>query len=181
MSRNGSRVLRINTINKLAGGFEKHCSKLGGLVIETGEKISSKEILRAFEAVAEADAAVATARGSLTAALLDEQKTLEENQAIVSAVRTYARVMFAAKPDILSDFGIAPTRRHVRDTEERAQTLAKVRATRKARGTLGKKERAKIHGEPVDPATPPTPIAPAATPPTPIVPVTNGTATHGGA
>jgi hypothetical protein len=175
--KKGNRINRINTINKLAAGFKEHGAALGDLVIDTGDKVTSTQVVGAFDAIVQADTTVATARGDLQAALLAEKKTLEDAKAIVKAVRRYVRLVFGAKPDVLAAFGLAPARTRKLTTDEKSTAVAKQRATRKARGTRSKKELAKIHGDPVAPATPPTATHPVNDGPS----GPNGAPPHGGA
>src|SRR5260370_42324395 len=67
--------------------------------------------------------------------------------------------------ETLADYGLKPLKaRATRTSEQKAKAAAKVRATRKARGTTSKKQKASVHGmvtttEPS--AAPPTPPKPA--------------------
>src|SRR5579864_6358344 len=130
-----NRINRITAITKLAAGFKEHGAALGDLVIETGDKVTSTQVLAAFDAIVQADATVTTTRGDLHAALLAEQKTVGDTKAIVTAVKRYVRLVFGAKPDVLAAFGLTPTRTRKLTTEEKSQAVAKQQATRAARGT----------------------------------------------
>src|SRR5579864_3619704 len=95
-----NRITRIGTIQKLASGFKLHGSKMGDLVVDTGDKVAGADVTHAFDAVVQADATVATARGGLDAALLAEEQTLATTKAIIDAVKHFALIMFAKKPDV---------------------------------------------------------------------------------
>ena len=120
------------------------------------------------------------------AAWLDAAKTYKalnpKATAVVRGLRNFVIGMFGETSPKLADFGFTPSSRATQTAEEKAQAAAKRKATRAARGTKGKKQKADIHGT-VTPAQPPaatatgapanasTSSAPAATPATPAVTV----------
>ena len=87
---------------------------------------------------------------------------------VVQGYKDILKVMFAGASQTLADFGLAPRKVPAPLTvEQLAARTAKLRATRKARGTLGPKAKKAIKGT-VTPATnqpvagPPNPPKPAA-------------------
>jgi hypothetical protein len=87
----------------------------------------------------------------------------------LAAFVAFVRATFGNQPDVLADFGLAPHKEPAPKTvETKATAVEKTLATRAARGTKGKKQKAAIHGtlpvtEPAVAATPaPTGTAPAA-------------------
>jgi hypothetical protein len=89
---------------------------------------------------------------------------------VVRALRQYAINAFGQNSPTLADFGFAPPKTATLTPEDKAKRVAKALATRKARGTLGKKQKAAIKGTvpTTAPATPPSP-APAPTTAAPSV------------
>lgn len=96
------------------------------------------------------------------------------------ALVAYVVAHFGASNPLLADFGITPKKdRRSLNTDEKSLMVKRIRATREARGTMGKREREKIHGT-IDGA----PVVVAQTPAPPVVvqapPIayasTNGTA-----
>jgi len=90
------------------------------------------------------------------------------------------KVTFGNQPDALADFGLAPPKARAPMTaEQKAVAAAKRKATRVARGTLGKKQKKAVKGAvtatlvvtpqagPQPTVTAPAPAAGAATPRTP--------------
>jgi len=100
---------------------------------------------------------------------------------VVRGLRQYVINVYGPESPLLADFGFTPSKRTPLTPEQKVARAAKAAATRKARGTLGKKQKAKIKGtvSPTAPATPPA-LAPTATPaappavvvtaPSPVVP-----------
>jgi hypothetical protein len=120
-----------------------------------------------------------TAVNAAHAAVKDALAALEGVNATVvplmRAYRSYIRATFASATQELADFGMTPPKGHApRTAEQKAATAAKIRATRKARGTTSKKQKLAVHGDvtgvqitPVTDsgnASPPTPTQPAAQP-----------------
>jgi hypothetical protein len=69
---------------------------------------------------------------------------------VVRALRNYVIGAFGANSPVLADFGFTPPRKAVLTPEQNVAKALKAAATRKARGTMGTKEKLKIKGT-VDP------------------------------
>ncbi len=81
---------------------------------------------------------------------------------VVRALRQYVINVYGEDSPVLADFGFTPTKKPALTPEALVARAQKAAATRKARGTLGKKEKAKIKGTvvtaaPAIAATPPKP------------------------
>ena len=82
---------------------------------------------------------------------------------IIQAYRRFLIATYGNATEVLADYGLKPPKaRAPRTSAQKAVTASKVEATRKARGTTSKKQKATIHG--VVPATTVTPAAPPAPP-----------------
>ncbi len=89
--------------------------------------------------------------------------------AVIDEYVAFVRASFGAQPEALVDFGLAPRKARLPlTTEQKAVALAKRKATRAARGTLGKKQKKAVKGNVtgvvVSPVTSPKAETPAATP-----------------
>jgi hypothetical protein len=83
--------------------------------------------------------------------------------------RRYVISAFTAAPQTLVDFGLQPPKaRTPKTTEQKAAAVAKMRATRAARGTASKKQKLAVKGDvtgvTITPVTHPAVTSPAATP-----------------
>jgi hypothetical protein len=109
--------------------------------------------------------AVTTAKANWQSAAKTYEATDTQVTVVVRELRNLVIAAFGPTSPKLGDFGFAAPKKTPLTTEQQAVAIAKREATRKARGTLGKKQKAKITG-----ATPPVTPAPA-TAPVAIAPV----------
>jgi hypothetical protein len=90
---------------------------------------------------------------------------------VVRGLRRFVIDAFGENSPVLADFGFSPPKKAVLTPEQNVAKALKAAATRKARGTMGKKEKLKIKGTvattaPETPASPVPSPAPTATAPT---------------
>jgi hypothetical protein len=69
-----------------------------------------------------------------------------ETRPMIHGVRDHATARFGERAEELREFGFTPTRAANRTPESKVIAAEKLRATRKARGTMGKRQRAAIKG-----------------------------------
>jgi len=101
----------------------------------------------------------------------------------------FVKATFSKSPDVLVDFGLAPKQAATPLTvEQKAARVAKGKATRQARGTMGKKKKLAVHGDVtgvvVTPVTASAPVAATVSPapsaaPAPAGSVVKSNATQG--
>ena len=125
--------------------------------------------------------AVDVARANWLEATAKYQALNTQVTPVVRSLRRYVIAAFGENSPVLADFGFTPPKKAEMTPEAKVARAEKSAATRKARGTMGKKQKAKIKGTvpatgttpaPSDPASPPasaTPVAPA-TPPAQATP-----------
>nr|HEX4314444.1 hypothetical protein [Kofleriaceae bacterium] len=104
---------------------------------------------------------------------LDAWNTVETTKLtpLLSALGRTMQGAFGATNPALGDFGLAPRRRTAPSAETVLTAVEKRQATRVARHTLGRRQRAAIHGAPVTAPTAPTaPVAAPVTAPTATAP-----------
>jgi hypothetical protein len=166
---------RVNRSQQQAGdqslidGLQKHASTLSSLTFG-GTSNPTAAIIAVLQARIASANTVLPARATWQATVQADRDELAKTQAFVSGLRQALQLAYAGSIDTLADFGLKP-RRHPapRTPEQKAAAVAKAKATRAARHTMGSKQKAKVKGTvaPTAPATPPT--APAPTAPTPLV------------
>jgi hypothetical protein len=91
--------------------------------------------------------AVVTAKASWLAAAKAYEAMNKEARVVVRDLRNMVIAAFGADSPKLADFGFAPPRRPTLTPEQHAAAARKRAATRKARKTMGKRQKAKITGE----------------------------------
>ena len=97
--------------------------------------------------------AVEAARAVLATQVASSRLKLASTKAIVAGVQHELQTMYGNDSGMLADFGLKPRKPTGRKTVDTLVTAAeKAKATRKARHTLGKKQKAKIKGKPPQPA-----------------------------
>jgi hypothetical protein len=100
-----------------------------------------------LESVLDAETAVAAARAALMEAIQDRDRNRATDGIIARAIRDALALQFSDSPTDLLALAITPRKpRKPMTGEARLLFTAKLRATRKARGTTSKQQKAKIKG-----------------------------------
>ena len=163
-----SKATALARVQALIAGTQKHFPNgsftLGNVAYTTASLIQLLQGL--VDALTALSAAQATAK--------DTRSALKGIEAKVNPViRDYKRFLLSAfdgATQALADFGMQPSKvRKPLDAEQRAAAAAKLRATRKARGTTSRKQKLAVKGDVtgvvVTPVTAAAPQAPAETAP----------------
>jgi hypothetical protein len=145
-----SRARVLARDKALIAGVEKHFGE--GSVRIDGRTYTHAQLLKVLQRRVDATNAITAARAALATAILDEERERATTKAVVDGIRQLAFVMFGSAADGLADFGLSPRRRTHLTGEQLAARTAKAAATRKARGTLGPKQRLRIKGTVPEPA-----------------------------
>ena len=77
--------------------------------------------------------------------------------AVYAGLKTYVTSQFRTSPSALADFGITLPTRQVPDAATAATAVEKRQATRVARHTMGKRQKANVTGTETTPVTAPAP------------------------
>ena len=186
--------LTLTEYRALVAGIPLYCAS--AIFTVAGQTFTAAQATAYINGVLSAVAATATAKGAWKEAILAEQKIVAQDGETVKQIRNNVALMFSNQVNTLTAFAIAPRKVPVPLTAaKRAAAIAKAKATRLARGTTSKKQKAALTGDvtgvtitpvtssAVIPAAPPLPVATAvpvlapATPPAlPAAPVPAGTA-----
>jgi hypothetical protein len=162
---NGNRVTQTAADQKLADGFNRHGSLLGSLLID-GKQLKAADVVQVVQARLDASKAVETGKATWQSAVKANKDQRAKTRVFMTQVRQAVLVMFASSIDILADFGLAPRKQRTPKPPVKVAAADKAKATREARGTKGKKQKAKIKGA-VPQAAPATAPSPATTPAAP--------------
>jgi hypothetical protein len=159
MSSNPNKQSVIAADQKLSDGYTKHAADVGNLVMGS-QTFTSADVQAHVKLCADTDTAAEAARGAFHDAVAAAKKAHGDSRAIVAALKQLVLIRFKDQAEVLADFGLVPKKpRRVRTAEEKAAAASLGKSTRKARGTMGPRQRAKVKGA-VAPVTPPTPPAP---------------------
>ena len=141
-----NRSSRTRASQQLADGLNKHQARIKQMVID-GETLTTAQVVsRIEESIAIADHAVEAKAAWLAAAIADvlSRKSMNPFNAKVRAIVLAA---FSKEIDVLADFGLTNRKVPELTPEQRQAAVAKAKATRKARHTMGKRQKAAITGE----------------------------------
>jgi hypothetical protein len=149
----------------LIDGLTKHASTLSSLTFG-GTTHPTAVILAVLQArIASANAVLPT-RATWQSTVAADRDERTKTQTFVSGLRQALQLAFAGSIDTLADFGLKPRKTPApRTPEQKAAAVAKAKATRAARHTMGSKQKAKVKGTVTQtaPATPPAAPAPSVT------------------
>jgi hypothetical protein len=155
-----NRPSEIDALQKLADGLTKHAAAIPQMVIGgvTTTPADAGTKLQARITVAKA---VVTTRATWQNAVAADETATEQTKTFLSGLRQTLLAAFAGQIDVLADFGLTPRKVAVLTPAERAASALKAQATRAARNTLGKVQKAAITANvTITPATA-TPVKPA--------------------
>ncbi|HEY4015864.1 MAG TPA: hypothetical protein VGM06_21135 [Polyangiaceae bacterium] len=152
MARN--KLIDSNADSLLLAGLQKHFANTATLSFG-GATHAPADIQTALSNRAAATAATAAATTTFHDAVAAEQEVRSSTQKLVADFRAFALATFGDDLEALSDFGLKPRKKAVRAPETQVAAAQKALATRKARGTKGKKQKAAIKGTVEVPVTQP--------------------------
>jgi hypothetical protein len=153
---------RIARDLKMAEGITKHFQKKSSFTL-SGEKYTSDELLSLLQARTDAARSAETARVAWLNAAAALQEKFTKTDPVIASLTQQLQSTFSPTSNELADFGIAPRKtRAALTAEQKFEAVKKLRATREARHTLGKKQRQEVKGA-VTVVTPPATHSPAST------------------
>jgi hypothetical protein len=154
MSQTDRRSVQ-NRYEAFVSGIAKRLVNVPSLFV-AGVTYTPSSLTTLFQSIVDRAAAVATAETQLRDARKALRDVLGTTVMVAVGFRHAMRNMFGEQAEALADFGLAPPRVHTPTVEQKASSVAKGKATRQARHTMGKKQKAEIKGS----VSTPTPVAP---------------------
>jgi hypothetical protein len=169
-----NRNQQVSAEQKMIVGLQKHEQTLTSLVIG-GTTYKTADVITVVQTLVNSAQAVVSSRATWQANVIADKNARTKNKTFMSGLRQSLLVAFSSSVDVLADFGMTPRKTPAaRTPEEKAEATAKALATRAARHTLGKKQKAQIKGTVAAsppqgdvtkvPATPASPPVASATP-----------------
>jgi hypothetical protein len=178
MSKGTGKSNQATRVKQLILGTKKHFPNGSETLHVGGATFTVSALTQLMQDFVDQREAVEASKAATKAKIETERTRAPSQIATIVAFETIARGMFGNSADALADFGLASHKTRVPLTaEEKAVAVAKRKATRAARHTLGKNQKKDIKGA-VKAALVVTPLAgsqPNASPPAPT-----GTAPTGG-
>ena len=126
-------------------GIQKHLASMPAVLV-SGVKRAPADLVDLFERHDAAIAASSAAEAEYRAAVKRERALDAEAGKVATQIVTMARLHYGPDTVTLADFGTAPIRTGKKTPEVLSRAAEKTRATRAARHTMGKRQRAKVRG-----------------------------------
>jgi hypothetical protein len=143
---NRSKAAALARVLALIAGLQKHFPS-GSFTIGN-VAYSTSALVGVIKGLADALAALATARANAKDALANVKTQAATVDPVIAGLEKQLESMFAGAAQNLADFGIEPPKaRQPMSAEVLAARKAKARATRAKRGTLGPKAKQAIKGD----------------------------------
>ncbi len=168
MNSNGkkSRNDKVAADQSLLDGINKHSAAMPTVIV-SGAAVPLKDITDTLQARIQAARNVAPAKATWQVAVQADRDQRANSKTLVTVLKQALVLHFNGQVETLADFGLTGRKPTVVSPETRVAAAAKAKATRAARHTMGKKQKAKIKGtvpaaapEVPPPATAPAPVAP---------------------
>ncbi len=165
-NENRSRNDKVAAEQSLLDGINKHSATMPAVIV-SGAAVPLKDISSTLQARIQAARNVAPAKAHWLVAVQADRDLRANSKTLVKVLRQTLVLYFDGQVNTLADFGLTGRKPTVVSPETRVAAAAKAKATRAARHTMGKKQKAKIKGtvpaaapEVPPPATAPAPVAP---------------------
>ena len=165
-----SKAVVLAQLQALVTGLQKELPNGSFTLLST--VVTSASLIQTLQGLINALQAVDTAQLAAKAALVDFNAESAKSGPQIRALMKTLGTMFANSPDTLAVFGLKPRKVPVpRTPAQKAASAAKAKATREARGTASKKQKAAVTGNVVGvtitPITAPAPAPAQSVPATP--------------
>src|SRR5882672_9279559 len=145
MATSNNRKTALESDKQVIAGVQKHLMNQSFIV---GDKsCTAQDVIAAFQGRVTTGQEVVLARAAWQATVKADRERRTETSVFVGAFRAIVQGMFH-DPATLADFGLSPRKSTKKTVDTKATAIAKNKATRTARHTLGKKQKAKVKGSP---------------------------------
>jgi hypothetical protein len=152
---------RLAADQKLNDGVKQYLAQTASMTVD-GQSMTPTAIVAFLQGRIDAAKAVSVAEAAQNAAIKGERDVRGKSSTTRSALVRLIVGMFLSSPDTLAAFGISAPKVGTMSVEAKAKAIAKSKATREARHTMGKVQKLAITGSPAaasngaPPATPAT-------------------------
>jgi hypothetical protein len=132
-----------------------------GTVMLLGTPLTQAEIAAKLQSVVDLRADAEAARATLKAKLVVEANEMPALRAFMGAYVSHLRAAYGTSPDVLATFGLSTKARARLTVDAKVGAVAKSKATRLARHTMGSRQKMAIKGEVTGVVVTPVRAAPA--------------------
>ena len=152
---NDAKVLDSCTTRLTA--LKQYVSSSKATIAIDGETHKVSEVIAMYQTCLDTRAALKTLRAQIKETLASRATAESVRRAADRALKPWVINQYGASSQQAHDFGFPPPKVPVRTVEEKADAVALSKATRKARHTMGSKQKQEIKGTIVAPTAPAAP------------------------
>jgi hypothetical protein len=140
-----SKLTKRSRATGIIAGVRKH---FGGASYDLGGRTyTPKQLVAEFQSQIDAIDEVDATRSTLAAAIAKERALARRIAALGRYLKMAVDATFGPSPEVFADFGWdVPKRPGPKTVQAKLEGARKARETRKARGTMGKRQRKKVRG-----------------------------------
>lgn len=146
MSSSNSRLVKETADQKLVAGIQQFLMNLATMTVGS-RQLTPAELAAIFQDRVASSQAVQTATASRAAAIKADRDKRAQTASLEKALKRLVQGMFSESPDTLAVFGLQPVKVGTKTVATKAAAVEKTLATRKARHTMGKRQKEEITGE----------------------------------
>lgn len=158
-----SRLVIDTADQKMVIGIQQFFSNLPTMTAGS-QTMAPADFVKVLQDRLASSQAVQTATAARSAAVKVDRDKRTQTAPLMRALKRVVQGMYSESPEVLAVFGVQPVKIGTQTVATKATAIEKTLATRKARHTMGKKQKKAIHGTPAGATTAPAAPAPAATP-----------------
>jgi hypothetical protein len=138
---------RSDRNRKAIAGLRKHYASTPTMIFN-GVSQATADVITGLQASIDAADATAAAAATFHKAVDAEKTANARGDAVYGGLKTFVTTQLKTSPDSMADFGFALPSRRTPDAATKADAVDKRSATRAARHTMGKRQKAKVTGAP---------------------------------
>jgi hypothetical protein len=182
MSVNQNNAKVIETCGQRLKALKKHVTATKATMSIAGKPMKLADVIAVYQNAVDTRTALIEERASFDKALTARDDAEVSRLAMDAGLKSWVASQFGPSSLEAQEFGFVPRRVTAPSVETKALAAKKGKATRNARGTKGKRQKALIKGTVVAPAVPAEPaVTTPAAPPAAVVPASTNGALNGAA
>ncbi len=155
--KNLNKSTRLERNQNISNGLRAACPKAS--IPVNGKIVKAADAAKAFDDASEAEKKVIRARAQYLAAVEEARVAESKVKPMIQPLKSFVQNTFGERSDVSASFGFQPRKTGHVTAEVRAEAALKLRATRAARGTMGSRTKAAIHGHVESPEPVAAPVA----------------------
>jgi hypothetical protein len=139
---------KANRNRLMIAGVQKHYGPKDTVLVD-GVPTPQPQVVATLQAAVDADDKTASSETAFHKAVSDGRAANAEGDAMFLSLKEYFLVIHKKDPQTLKDYGLSLVVKHKPSTLTKAAATEKQKATRKLRGTQGKRQKAPVKSPPV--------------------------------